>query len=76
MAKQDEEWETVGYITRRVPKLGLFWGIFGLLNLIAIVVFIGIFAWAAFDMKERFEYVLIAQIPPIVMMAIRRCSRL
>ena len=66
-------------ITRRRKQRGPLWEMivmaFIVLDAIAILAFVGIFIWAGFDIHERMGYVLIAQIPPIVMMVIRRAAK-
>jgi len=58
------------------PKpLTPFWEIFGILNAAAIVIYLGILIWAAFDLRNRVDTLMIAQIPPIAMMVLRRIFR-
>lgn len=73
----NDDWYTdKGGITRR--RRGTwegFWGIFMVANLFAIAVFIGVLIWAFFDVEHRIGYAMVAQIPPIAMMVIRRVFR-
>lgn len=50
----------------------MFWRVFYIINGIAIALFIAVFVWEGFNIHERLPYVLIAQFPPLAMMAIRR----
>lgn len=52
-----------------------FWRIFMVLNAISIIAFLVIFVWAGFDIHERLSFVFAAQIPPILMMVIRKAFR-
>ena len=52
-----------------------FWKVFMVLNGAAIVFLIGTMVWAAFDVHNRIPFVLVAQIPPLLMMAVRRTFR-
>lgn len=74
MSEQEYEW--YGHVTRRRRKRSQFWdnfwGVFMLLNLVAVVIFVGVVVWASFDIENRVGYMLAAQVPPIVMMAVRR----
>lgn len=52
-----------------------FWLMFMVLNGIAILLFVAVFVWAWFDIHERLGWVLIAQVPPLLMMAVRKIFR-
>ena len=52
-----------------------FWKVFMVLNGAAIVFLIGAMIWAAFDVHNRMPFALLAQIPPLLMMGIRRTFR-
>ncbi len=45
------------------------------INGLAILLLIGVFVWAGFNIHERLGWVLIAQVPPLLMMGIRKCFR-
>ena len=52
-----------------------FWKVFYVLNGGAILFLMGTIVWAAFNLHERLPLVMLAQIPPLVMMGIRRAFR-